>query len=193
MLRSLVITSILCLPVLTSATASACPMKQSPRLVANIYKKAQKAERKKQHLKALRLYQRVMHTDRRSSRQFKAAMRASRVAKRLKRFRVMERLIRFAIKRRPKSARAHTALGFALLSKDPGAAIQSLVRASELGVKNPGDVLAAMAEGFARQGKGAMASRTLAKAIKSRASEERVRSARAAMSASVSTQTMVKN
>jgi len=168
-------------------------MKQAPRLLANHYKKAQKAERKKQHVKALRLYQRVMHTDSRASMQFKAAMRASQIAKRLKRFRVMERTLRFAIKRRPKNARAHTALGFALLPKKPADAIKSLVRAAELGVKNPGDVLAAIAEGFARQGKITEAKRILAKAIKARASTSRIRSASAAIGDSSSAQAMVKN
>jgi tetratricopeptide (TPR) repeat protein len=193
MFRSVCLLLTLCIPTLIATTSSACPMERGPRLLVKYYKKAQHAEKKKHYQKALRLYQRAMHTDRSASVQFKSAMGASRLAKGLKRFQVMERALRFAIKRRPNKAKAHADLGFALVRIKPAEAVKSLVRAAELGVKNPGDVLAAIAEGLAGQGQLTAAKRTLHRALKAKASRKRIRWAREVIGKSTRAQSLVKN
>ena len=169
---------------LFATSASACPMKMERAMVAqNHFKKAQRAEKRGRHARALRYYKRAMYTERSKSKRFRAALALGRLAEQLGRTHDAATGYRRATVLRPRSAKAHRGLGIALLDKKTRKALTHLAKAAELGTKKPGDVLAAIAQAFGKQGKVAKARETLDKALKAGASAKRIKAARAVIPA----------
>jgi Tfp pilus assembly protein PilF len=141
-------------------------------------KKAKIAERRGQNVKALRLYNRAMYTERHAVKKYRAAMSLGKLAMELGRTNDARRGFRRAVSLRPRNGDAQAGLGIALLDSNVKKALSRLTTAAKLGVKRRGDTLAAIAQGQAQLGLHRRAEKTLAKAIRVGASKARVTAAR---------------
>ena len=182
MRRAIILLTLALVPTFIASSVSACPMRhERPMLAQNYLEKAKRAERRGQDARALRLYQRAMYTERHNGKKFRAAMSLGKLADRLGQTRVARRGYARAVTLKPRSGEAHAGLGIALLDINAKGALEKLVKASKLGVKRFGDVLAAISQAQSELGQIKRARKTLARAKRAGASQERIEAAEHAL------------